>query len=429
MSDSAFPALGFDPAPGDTGNVDQLVDRLNRAAGALSGAHQLLTSVASGGSTWEGEAAKAFAGKVGELPGYLDDSAQAVKEASSQLGGWSLTLASYQETARRYEQQAAEARQKLEDAETRVDQATGAYNQAADNPAFGLQGRFYSDASELDAAQKQLDAAQKTVDEAAGRLDAAKGQLSEIQDELDAVIKQAKELLEHHQDDAGKVAKSLRKATKGAPSTSIWDKLGDAFQRIGHKIKDWATEHADLLKKIGDIASAASAVLGIAALATVWCPPLSGALAGAAAGASVVALGAHGLAKLGGADVKWSTLIGDGIGAFPFGKTVGIAGKGVTAAGRALKLGRVAGSGRILNATGGLLKSHILDGGIANKVISKTLAKTPISKLPSFAEHLGEDGVLKTESWWSRGVQLGYKVPLAGLSVPRAIRELNGDAA
>jgi ElaB/YqjD/DUF883 family membrane-anchored ribosome-binding protein len=429
VSDHEFPALGFDPAPGDTGSVDQLVSRLNRAAGALSGAHQLLTSVASGGSAWEGEAAKAFAGKVGELPGYLDDSAQAVKEASSQLGGWSRTLASYQETARRYEQQAAEARKRLEAAQTRVDQATGAYNQAAENPAFSLAGRYYTSDTELAAAQRQLDAAQQDLKDAGSRLDAAKGQLSEIEDELDALIKQAKELLEHHQDDAGKVADSLRKATKGAPSTSVWDKLGDAFKRIGHKIKDWATEHADLLKKIGDIASAASAVLGIAALATVWCPPLSGALAGAAAGASVVALGAHGLAKLGGADVKWSTLIGDGIGAFPFGKTVGIAGKGITAAGRMLKAGKVAGSGRMLTATGNALKSKVLDGGIANKLISKGLSKTPVAKLPSFTKHLGPDGVLRSESWWSRGIQLGYKVPLAGLSVPRAVDHLRGDAA
>jgi hypothetical protein len=209
----------------------------------------------------------------------------------------------------------------------------------------------------------------------------------------------------------------------------MWDKLGDAFQSLGHKIKDWAAEHADLLMKIGDVASAASAVLGIAALATVWCPPLSGALAGAAAGASVVALGAHGLAKLGGADVKWSTLIGDGIGAFPFGKTVGIAGKGLARAGKMLKLGKVAGGGRVLKATGNALKEGVLDGGIANKLISKGLAKTPISRLPSFTEHLGRDGILKSESWWSRGTQLGYKVPFAALSVPRAFEQLTGDAS
>lgn len=38
MSSDSYPALGFDPAPGDSGNVDSLAARTKKAADALDNA-------------------------------------------------------------------------------------------------------------------------------------------------------------------------------------------------------------------------------------------------------------------------------------------------------------------------------------------------------------------------------------------------------
>ena len=105
------------------------------------------------------------------------------------------------------------------------------------------------------------------------------------------VAERAQEMLDHHQDDARGIAEALRKANQHAPDTGFWEKAGDWFQQQGHAIEEWATKHADLLKTIGDWLSNISAVLGVLALLTLWCPPLSGALALSAAMLSTCATG------------------------------------------------------------------------------------------------------------------------------------------
>ncbi|MFJ6214583.1 hypothetical protein ACIQGZ_14795 [Streptomyces sp. NPDC092296] len=429
-----FPALGFDPAPGDIGNVDALVTQLNTAAGALDSAHRTLTSLGRSGSAWEGAAAEAFAGKVGELPKNLDDSVQALKTAGTQLDSWSRQLASYQQTAKQYEQRAADAKQRLDAARSRADQATAGYNQAAGNPDFRLGGRYFADAQQLAAADARLKAAQQQLQAAGDQLETAQRDLDAIQDELDGIVKQAKELLEHHQDDADRTAGALRKANQNAPSTSFWDKLGDGFKKLGHKIQDWATKHADILKKIGDIAGAASAVLGIAALATMWCPPLSAALGAGAAGASLVAVGAHGLAKLGGADVSWTTLALDGVGAIPFVGTATKAGKGVVMGVKtAVKARSVVEGGAELANAGRSITETAKAGTFMHKfAITPLMTKTPLRNLPGVTKVIegGEEAWhLDPLSWWSRGTQIGIKGGGLAHNAPKLYNEFAGEPA
>ncbi|WP_354638707.1 putative T7SS-secreted protein [Kitasatospora camelliae] len=433
-SKNDYPTLGFDPAPGDPGNVDGLVQKLNKAAGAMESAHRTLTAIGQGGSAWEGDAAKGFSSKIGELPKNMADSVDAMKAASGQLSSWSQTLVSYQNTAKRYEAEAADAKRRKDAAEDHVGRAANHYNSASENPAFSLLGQRFNDDASLASAQQRINAAQAELNAAGNELDIAKRELSSIEDELEAIVKQAKELLEHHQDDADKTAKALRKANQNAPHISVWEKIGNGFKSIGSKIKAWATKHADLLKKIGDIAGGVSAVLGIAALATMWCPPLAAALGAASAGASAVALGAHGLAKLGGANVSWTTIALDGVGAFPFIGTAAKAGKGVAMGAKALATERsVAAAGSHLRGAGKEIAEKFMEGGFAHKyAIEPLLTKTPLKKLPGIANEFSiatREAVgwaAPATSWWSRGTQIGMKAGGLVMNAPNLYHQVTG---
>ncbi|GAA2105888.1 hypothetical protein GCM10009759_43450 [Kitasatospora saccharophila] len=433
--DPDFPALGFNPAPGNPDNVDGLVGKLNKAANAMDSAHRTLVEVGRGGSIWEGDAAQAFAGKIGELPGYLEDSVDAMRQASSALNSWRSQLSSYQDTARRYEEEAQNAKSRLESAKKAREQASDRYDKASDNPAFMLIGRHFDDQATFAQAQNQIDSASAEYQAAGDALENASRDLKAIEDELEAVVKQARELYFHHQDDAGRTSKALRRANQNAPDIGMWEKIGNKFKDIGKSIKKWATDHADVLKKIGDIASTVSGVLAIAALATMWCPPLSATLGVASAGASAVALGAHGMAKLGGADVGWGTLIGDGIGAIPFGGTAFKGAKGAVKGGLALAKGEglVVAGGKLAEVGKGLSNAirHGEGSFMNNKILTPIFTKTPLQKLPGLTTSFvtkevkavvdGEKVVTKVtqeildpKGWYSRGTQIGMKLGSLG---------------
>ncbi|WP_033824448.1 hypothetical protein, partial [Kitasatospora sp. MBT63] len=347
---------------------------------------------------------------------------------------------------------------RCEQCEAAKDRADTRYNSAADAPAFRLGGQFFADDAQLKEAQARIDAAQRELNAAGDELDDARRALDDAKDAFEAIVKQAKELKEDHQDAAAKVAKALRKANQNAPSTSMWDKFKDSLQRAGHAIKEWATKHADLLKKIGDWMSIASTVLGVAALCTLWFPPLSGALALAGGVLSAGALATHGMAKLGGADVSAMDLIGDGLGVVPFGKFAGTAIKGstkvVTKVGaevvengqkitRAVQV--IDGADAAARITGRLgdavhtlprvtriggevvqdgvdiiakkgnkialaWEKHVADNmgaSFKEKRLSDLVTRVPgLDRLPGLSAAIRADGTLDPLSWWSRGPQV-----------------------
>ena len=109
MTTHDFPALGFNPAPGNLGSVDDLTGKLDSAKRSLDSAHAVLSRLGKGGGDWEGDAAKAFAGKVGDLPKYVSDSRDAMHDAVTQLRSWHTALSSYQTKGRQHEADAAAA--------------------------------------------------------------------------------------------------------------------------------------------------------------------------------------------------------------------------------------------------------------------------------------------------------------------------------
>ncbi|MGA5560879.1 putative T7SS-secreted protein [Streptomyces platensis] len=466
MTTHDFPALGFNPAPGNLGSVDDLTGKLGSAKRSLDSAHAVLSRLGKGGGDWEGDAAKAFAGKVGDLPKYVSDSREAMHDAVTQLRSWHTALSSYQTKGRQHEADAAAAKQTVATRKAENERAHHAYNEAAANPDLRLAGTYYTDQAALDAAQKKIDAANDRLNKADTALDSARRRLDSATDELEAIVKRAEELLGNHQDKARDIADRIRRATENAPDPGFWESLGDLFTRMGHGIQEWCTKHADLLKEIGDWLSLASGILGVASLLTLWCPPLSGALALASAGASLGALATHGAAKLGGANVSVMDLVGDGIGVVPFGKFGSVAMKGAKVpmklvqvegrtvasidkvnkiralrdagfTGRALEgkslFGRGAeyvGGSKVFTTTGigNRVKlawtSHVQDvagASIKEAGLSKGLTKimdsgfTPDAVKTSLRGALRADGSIDPTSWWSKGPQVAQQVP--GLAI------------
>ncbi|MGX1885366.1 putative T7SS-secreted protein [Streptomyces sp. NPDC055287] len=460
MSDK-YPSLGFDPAPGDSGNVGSLAVRTKTAATALDTAQNSIKRL-TGNVSWAGDAASAFSQKVGELPRYLKDSHEAMRTASSELTKWREALTHYQSTARTYEVQAKQAKGKVASAEKANDAAAGRYNQAANDPAFRLTGQMLTGPA-LQDAQTKVDAANSRLKQADSELASASTQLDQAQRELEEIIKRAERLLEEHQAEARGVAGHMRKATDAAPDPGFWDRLGDKFKEIGHSIQEWCARNKDLLNKIGDWLGNISAVLGILALLTLWCPPLSGALALASAGFSAGALLAHGAAKIGGADVGWGTLAGDAIGIVPgaaFAKTaisgtVKVAvkvGDGVVThiddVAKVTRLNRLVSEGaaavseapRAANRFRSAAEVHTFEaaGGIGNRLslawensvatnlgatfgekgLSALITNTPgLRSLPGLQQAIRADETLDPLSWWSKGPLLAAAVPGAASGI------------
>ena len=107
-----FEALGFDPAPGQLGNIERLVTQYTAVSQALEDAHAALTTIGKSDGIWQGQAAEAFRGTVGELPGYLDKAHRSLGDAGRALQRWQADLT--QHTAAQLEARAEQAQQELE---------------------------------------------------------------------------------------------------------------------------------------------------------------------------------------------------------------------------------------------------------------------------------------------------------------------------
>ncbi|MGH3624428.1 MAG: putative T7SS-secreted protein [Sciscionella sp.] len=295
---SSYPALGFNPAPGNTGTVGTLARTFSTVAGHLGQAHDALAKAGQAGGFWQGEAARAFHDDVGELPDYLAKATSSFGAAGTALDGWVNDLTSLQQSAADYERQAEQAQRTL--------------NQAKSNPDLQLAGQ------EFDTDQ--------TLRQAQARLDTATAELTQAEAELRAIRKQAARLYAQHQDLVHEVEAALKRAKDKAPDEpGLLDRIGNAIgglidgaKNLAGKVWQWTKDHANVIKKIGDVLSKASAVLGIIAVATAGVEPI-GAIFGAAAGVTAVgALAAHGIAKAAGAQVSWTSMGMDALGAVPF---------------------------------------------------------------------------------------------------------------
>ncbi|MEU6266656.1 WXG100 family type VII secretion target [Saccharopolyspora shandongensis] len=228
-AERTFPALGFDPARGDVATVRELARQATDAAGYAKEAHEALKAVQSQQDVWQGQAAKAFAEELGELPKYIGDAHSSLEAAGKALSTWSTRLQEHQAAAAKLEAQAKKAR--------------ATYEGTAGKP------------EEIRA---------------------------EAWDALNAVRGKAENLQELWEDDGRICAKALREAAEKAPAKAFFESFDGLFSNPG----EWFDDH---IGDLGDIAGLVSAVSGY----LVLYPPCTIPAASVMVVTGLVALGAH----------------------------------------------------------------------------------------------------------------------------------------
>ncbi|MGW2009888.1 putative T7SS-secreted protein [Streptomyces sp. G7(2002)] len=369
--DSAWPGVGFNPAKGDLHAIQALSSDVKSVGDELDELDHLLKAVGKSDGAWEGEAARNFAKKLGELPKYLKQGSESMHDCAKALRGWHGHLQGFQEKAGKIEAEAASARKQ---AESDLDHYNDVYQKYA--PYFG---------------QPMEPAAAKRMD---NEMDAAKEKADHSKDKLEDLIREAERIYAQWKDRAGEAERAILKASENhPPDLHWWSKAMDGLKAGWRAFKDWLAEHADLLSNI-------SAVLSIASLATMAIPPVGAILGGLAIGASALALAGYGIKASRGGKVGVMDWVGAGLGVLP-----GIgAVKGLKAAGALAKGEKIAAQGgKIANTfknAQSLKTSENMARGMADGVMHKGIQKV----FPK-AEGMGVD----VAHWGARGTQMGVK--------------------
>jgi hypothetical protein len=131
---TGFPALGFDPAPGNLASAQSLAERVAQGAVQVREAADVLGG--TGQQDWQGKTAEAFHSTVdGELTPRVVTAADSFTTAANALDAWAVSLAAFQARAEALE---ARARAAMED----VDRAATAFSaaQGSDDPDVDVEG-------------------------------------------------------------------------------------------------------------------------------------------------------------------------------------------------------------------------------------------------------------------------------------------------
>src|SRR5690606_17706098 len=181
VSARAFPALGFDPAPGTLSSAESVAEQVRTTAANIREAADVLGG--TGQQNWQGETATAFHETMsGELTPRVVTAADSFEAAAAALETWASSLVTFQQQA--------------EDLETRAATAITNVSNAADD---------------LTAAQQSEDPDVDT-DGPANQLTAATGELEQIRLE-------AQGLAETYAGEAEYVASCLSCAADDAPDS------------------------------------------------------------------------------------------------------------------------------------------------------------------------------------------------------------------
>ena len=186
MNAGRYPAIGFDPVPGDSADAAALGQQLAGASDWLGQARAVLERVAAeDGPAWQGDAAAAFRRHLGEgLTRHLGTAHDSLRHAADQLQEWHDDLLGRQSHARRLD--------------TELQHARGAARQAAAGHAAA---RAAADAQPCRPAPAPGPVAAALASAAAA---ADRAQL-----EVDRLLGQARELEQAHAADAARIAGQL----------------------------------------------------------------------------------------------------------------------------------------------------------------------------------------------------------------------------
>lgn len=325
MAQNPYVHLGWNPVPGEPGEVEKLRTQLVNSASALQTAYQKIDKLLGESSFWEGDAAVGFREALdGDLPKYMKDAHKSLTLAAGHLGSWHGGLTGRRELAHKYEVEAADHKGDLKTANTRHDKAK-------QDPDLKLAGQTFQEGPELESAQARLNAANTRLSDAVTAVNNAQGA-------LDDVLRKARELEGTHEAEARDLAKKLKDATNDlAPEEPGW--LSKALSWIGDNLTN--------------ILSVLAAVAGL--LALLCTGPFGVAMLLVAAGASLATAGSR-LAK---PEVRASLADGFTKGEFDadfWENAVGLAGDAA---------GAVPGLGAVTRGANGAIRSAIHGGEAA----------------------------------------------------------------
>ncbi len=253
MNLRSFPALGFDPTPGDTASVQAVLMAMSRALRVIAATLPRLEEACTitDDAEWGGSAAEEFSDHGDDLPQGMGKGAEAMGKASEALARWGALMKANQDRAEELEDRARTLRARLERADDALNAAAGAIPRDPSSPHYAGRYNAYL-----------------------GAVDAAAG----VEARLHRVIDDAHRLQAKHLREADAAAEGVR----GGP--------GDAFEPENDS---WYVQTLDGVSKVSGIVSAATAAAS-AGLA------LTGVGAPAAAVLGTVSAGTAGVSALAG---------------------------------------------------------------------------------------------------------------------------------
>lgn len=212
----SFPALGFDPAPGDLALTAEAAASVRMVVDVLGEVERILAG--ERGGRWLGQAAEAFHSKVAdELTPRVREALSSFSEANDALRQWVDRLGSFQQRAQRLEQRAQEALDALHAAIASLD-------------ALPHPGRV-AEAQMADARQN-MHLAQNRVDDAQSVLAGIRREAESLHEEVEAA--------------AADTARRLHGSASGAPDEpGLLDQIGSALGDLGSWFADVGSWLAD----------------------------------------------------------------------------------------------------------------------------------------------------------------------------------------
>lgn len=166
MSGRSFPALGFDPTPGETDSVRTVLLALARAIQAVAQTLPRLEEAATitDDADWGGDAAEEFSDHGDDLPQGLGKGAEAMTAAADALGTWGGQMKANQDKAEDLEEKAKKLKKQIAAADAAVDAAAGAIPRDTGSPDYGA--RHDAFVGKVSAAQDLKDQLQQVIDDA-----------------------------------------------------------------------------------------------------------------------------------------------------------------------------------------------------------------------------------------------------------------------
>ncbi|SDP65869.1 hypothetical protein SAMN04487981_13164 [Streptomyces sp. cf386] len=312
FDDPNWPGLTFNPAKGDLHTIESLAYDVKTVGDELDEMREMLLSIGKTDGVWDGDAAKKFQDKVGELPKYLKQGHESMNACSRALRSWHDELQTMQQRAKGLEDQAFEARKRLDQK-----------NDAVDRVNVKIEGAMFRQLTEQEA---------KALGEEA---DSASAAAKEAAADLESLIRKGEELRKNWEEQAEKAEKAIREASKNRPpDISIWDKITDGLKGAWDGFKNFLIDNADLFSTISAALATAAIVVNVI--------PIGGQVASAILGAgSMVFAGAAAAGHYMGGAPLWKVGLDiagvlPGIGVVK-GLTAGVRGaKGMVSAGRGL---------------------------------------------------------------------------------------------